>query len=342
MNGISLFSGIAGLDLGIHQIYPQSRTICFVERDIYSASVLRSHILKGTLPMAAIYSDVTTFSHHCHLFDDKVDFITAGFPCQPFSKASSGRRKGIKDERWLWSSIIDIIRSTSPSFLFLENVANLLNEHEAFSQILSTLASCGFDAQWFTLQASEVGANHQRNRLFIFAYRSEHLHLLPNPHNSAQHALTQFPLKITIPSKHSSNPSNPNRLGRNKRFNHLWPGESNFEGRCHSIINPDHERRNQSNLPKIAAEQKFSRRQNHAPNRSEWWNHKTPPFPPVCGVDDGISHGMDRLRALGNAVVPYQANIAFTYLINQAKNHHNTSLPSSNLHSAAQGRFDEE
>jgi hypothetical protein len=51
---------------------------------------------------------------------------------------------------------------------------------------------------------------------------------------------------------------------------------------------------------------------------------------------------MDRLRALGNAVVPYQANVAFTYLINQAKNHHSTSSPSSNNHSGAQGRFDEE
>ena len=315
MNGISLFAGIAGLDLGIHQIYPQSRTICFVERDIYSASVLRSHILKGSLPMASIYSDVTTFSQHCHLFDDKVDFITAGFPCQPFSKASSGRRKGIKDERWLWSYIIDIIRSTSPSFLFLENVANLLNEHEAFSEILSTLASCGFNVEWFTLQASEVGANHQRNRLFIFAYRSEHLHLLPNP----------------------------NSLRRNKRFNLLRTWQPNFEGSSLAPLNSNNERCYQPNLSKIAAEKKQSRRQNHAPNRSEWWQHKTPPFSPICRMDDGISHGMDRLRALGNAVVPYQANVAFTYLINQAKSNHNiTSLPSSTNHSGAQGGFDEE
>lgn len=377
MNGISLFAGIAGLDLGIHQIYPQSRTICFVERDIYSASVLRSHILKGSLPMASIYSDVTTFSQHCHLFDDKVDFITAGFPCQPFSKASSGHRKGIKDERWLWSYIIDIICSTSPSFIFLENVANLLNEHEAFSQILSTLATLGFDAQWVTLQASEVGANHQRNRLFIFAYRSEHLHLLPNPNHCQQYALTEFPFKISSPSKHSSNTTNTNSLGRNKRFNLLRAWESNLEGRSHSTFNPNHQRCNQPNLPPIAAEKEQSRRQNHEnessntyrprcfqtphrwpsqkissrpqnltstqhAKRSEWWNHKTPPFPPVCGVDDGISHGMDRLRALGNAVVPYQANVAFTYLITQAKNHHTTSLPSSTNHSGAQGRFDEE
>lgn len=281
MNGISLFAGIAGLDLGIHQIYPQSRTLCFVERDIYSASVLRSHILKGSLPMASIYSDVTTFSQHCHLFNDKVDFITAGFPCQPFSIAGQG--KATNDHRWLWSSIIDIVRSTSPSFLFLENVANLLNQHEAFSQILSTLASLGFDAQWFTLQASEVGANHQRNRLFIFAYRSEHLHLLPNP----------------------------NSLRRNKRFNFLRSWQFNPQRCCHA-------------------------------KHPSWWHHQTPPFSPICRMDDGLSHGMDRLRALGNAVVPYQANVAFTYLINQAKNHHSTSLPSSINHSGAQGRFDEE
>ena len=294
MNGLSLFAGIGGLDLGLHQIYPQSRTICFVERDIYSASVLRSHILKGSLPMASIYSDVTTFSQHCHLFHDKVDYITAGFPCQPFSKASSGRRKGTKDERWLWSSIIDIIRSTSPSFLFLENVANLLNEHEAFSQILSTLASIGFDVEWFTLQASEVGANHQRNRLFIFAYRSEHLHLLPNP-------------------------SNPNSLRRNKGFNLLRPWQPHPQGSSHSTLNSNYQRRNQPNLPPISNQTGNPCRPNYETNRSEWWDHKTPPFSPICGVDDGISHGMDRLRALGNAVVPYQANVAFTYLISRAK-----------------------
>ena len=319
MNGISLFAGIAGLDLGIHQIYPQSRTICFIERDIYSASVLRSHILKGSLPMASIYSDVTTFAQHCHLFDDKVDFITAGFPCQPFSKASSGRRKGINDERWLWSSIIDIIRSTSPSFLFLENVANLLNEHEAFSQILSTLASLGFNAEWTTLQASEVGANHQRNRLFIFVYRSEHLHLLPNPNHSPQHAISEFPFKISSPSKHSTNSPNPHSLRRNPRLNNLRTWQPNFEGRSHTTRNPNNQRRNQPNLPPISNQTTNPNRSNHEANRSEWWQHETPPFSPICRMDDGISHGMDRLRALGNAVVPYQANVAFTYLISRAK-----------------------
>ena len=291
--------------------------------------------------MATIYSDVITFSSHCHHFTDKVDFITAGFPCQPFSKASSGRRKGVKDERWLWSSIIDIIRKTRPSFLFLENVANLLNEHDAFSEILSTLASLGFNAQWITLQASEVGANHQRNRLFIFAYRSEHLHLLPNPNNSKQHALSQFSQRqIPSPSKHSSNTPNPNSIGRESRLNILRSGESHPKRCCHSSINPNNQRRNKPNLSKITAETQQSCRENYAPNRSDWWQ-QTPPFSPICRVDDGIQHGMDRLRTLGNAVVPYQANVAFTYLINQANTLSNTSLPSSNHHSGAQGGFDE-
>jgi len=353
MNGVSLFAGIAGLDLGLNQIYPQSRTICFVERDIFAASVLRSHIIKASLPMAAIYSDVTTFSQHCHLFDDKVDFITAGFPCQPFSQASSNK-KGTKDERWLWSSIIDIIRQTSPSFLFLENVANLLNEHEAFSEILSTLAQIGFNVEWFTLQASEVGANHQRNRLFIFAYRSEHLHLLPNPNNSQQHAISQFPFKISSPSKHSSNSSNPNSIRRDSRFNLLRTRKPHPQGSSHTTLKPNpsptsftHPIGTRSfQTPHRWPTSKISpRSQNLAPTqhakRSQWWDHKTPPFSPICGVDDGLSHGMDRLRALGNAVVPYQANVAFTYLITQAKNHHSTSLPSSINHSGAQGGFDE-
>ena len=239
--------------------------------------------------MATIYSDVVTFSSHCHHFTDKVDFITAGFPCQPFSKASSGRRKGVKDERWLWSSIIDIICKTRPSYLFLENVANLLNEHGAFSEILSTLASLGFNAQWTTLQASEVGANHQRNRLFIFAYRSEHLHLLPNPNNGVQYAFTKFSQRqISSTSKHSGN-----------------------------ILNPNNQRCNKPNLSPFPNQTGNPGRPNYETNRSDWWQ-QTPPFSPICRVDDGIQHGMDRLRTLGNAVVPYQANVAYTYLINRA------------------------
>ena len=304
--------------------------------------------------MATIYSDVITFSSHCHHFTDKVDFITAGFPCQPFSKASSGRRKGVKDERWLWSSIIDIIRKTRPSFLFLENVANLLNEHDAFSEILSTLASLGFNAQWTTLQASEVGANHQRNRLFIFAYRSEHLHLLPNPNsfrhnwrnpqtrpetkdgpkverrnsaaiilpnpnNGQQYAISKFSQRqISSPSKHSSNTPNPNSIGRESRFNVLRPGESHPQRCGHSSINPNNQRRNKPNLSPFPNQTANAGRPNYETNRSDWWQ-QTPPFSPICRVDDGIQHGMDRLRTLGNAVVPYQANVAYTYLINRAK-----------------------
>jgi len=316
------------LDLGIHQIYPQSRTICYVERDIYSSSVIRSHILKGTLPMASIYSDVTTFSQHCHLFHDKVDYITAGFPCQPFSIAGQG--KSTKDHRWVWSSIIDIIRSTSPSFLFLENVANLLNEHEAFSEILSTLASLGFHVEWFTLQASEVGANHQRNRLFIFAYRSEHLYLLPNPNNGQHNANNT--------NNQRCNKPNLPTLAAGKILPHR--GYNDWTFTYPSCTRP-FQTPNRWPSSKISPRPQNLTSNQHA-NSTQWWNLTTPPFSPVCGVDDGISHGMDRLRALGNAVVPFQANVAFTYLINQARNHNSTSHPSFNLHSAAQGRFDEE
>ena len=171
--GISLFSGIAGLDIGIQHIIRNAHTICYVEGEVFNAQVLHKNMQKGILHHAPIYSNVITFPSVAHHFSEKVDFITAGFPCQPFSKA--GSRKSIKDEKWLWDSILETISQTKPSFLFLENVSNLLNEWEAFDEISKSLSQIGFNIEWSNVRASDVGANHQRNRLFIFAYKPERL-----------------------------------------------------------------------------------------------------------------------------------------------------------------------
>ena len=115
MNGLALFAGVGGLDLGIQLCIPSSRTVCFVEREAYAAAVLRAKMEEGRLHKAAIWSDVTTFDGRP--FVGKVDYISAGFPCQPWSVA--GKQKGTEDERWLWDDIKRIICDLSPFVIHL-------------------------------------------------------------------------------------------------------------------------------------------------------------------------------------------------------------------------------
>lgn len=168
MNGLALFAGVGGLELGVNLIIPDSRTVCYVEGETYNIEVIQNKIEKKQLEEALIFSDVRAFRQICHIFSGKVDFITAGFPCQPFSTA--GELKGTNDERWLWDSILEIISQVRPSYLFLENVSNLVNQFGAFDEISKSLSQIGFNLEWGTLRASDIGANHHRNRLFIFGY----------------------------------------------------------------------------------------------------------------------------------------------------------------------------
>ena len=97
---------------------------------------------------------------------ERVDVITGGYPCQPFSVA--GRRGGKNDNRHLWPFVRDAIAELRPERVILENVRGHLSL--GFSEVLMDLADLGFDAEWGTYKASDVGAPHNRNRLFIVAH----------------------------------------------------------------------------------------------------------------------------------------------------------------------------
>jgi DNA (cytosine-5)-methyltransferase 1 len=100
---------------------------------------------------------------------EPVDVITAGYPCQPFSHA--GNRKGTTDERHIWPHIADAIRVLRPRFAVFENVAGHVSL--GLADVLADLAALGFDAEWTTVRASDVGAPHRRERLFIVATNTD-------------------------------------------------------------------------------------------------------------------------------------------------------------------------
>lgn len=155
----SLFSGIGGIELGLERT-GGFRTIWFVEKDPYCQIILGKH-----WPEIPIYGDIRQLDFSRL---QQPDMLTGGFPCQPLSVA--GKRKGKEDERWLWSDYAQAIRILRPRLVFVENVPNLTSFNEEFGQILSDLAACGYDAEWNCVRASDVGAPHRRERIFIIGY----------------------------------------------------------------------------------------------------------------------------------------------------------------------------
>jgi len=101
-----------------------------------------------------------------------VDIVTAGFPCQDISDA--GKREGIRGAKSsLWGSVADAIRVLRPQLVFVENVAALLRR--GLDVVAADLAALGYDTSWICLRASDIGAAHRRDRLFLLAARRDHL-----------------------------------------------------------------------------------------------------------------------------------------------------------------------
>lgn len=152
----SLCSGYGGLDLGLMAVVGGS-VAWHVEYDKHPSAVLDARF-----PGVPNYGDLTTTDW---TQVEPVDWLTAGYPCQPFSHA--GKRKGKDDERHLWPHVADAIRVLRPRRVLLENVAGHLSL--GFGQVLGDLAEAGYDADWICLRASDAGAPHGRARVFIVA-----------------------------------------------------------------------------------------------------------------------------------------------------------------------------
>jgi DNA (cytosine-5)-methyltransferase 1 len=163
---LDLFSGIGGFSLGLERA--GMKTIAFCEIDEKCRQVLKKH-----WPDVPQYKDIKTLSREKLKNDgiEKPDVICGGFPCQDISIA--GPKHGINGERsGLWLEFRRIISELRPKFAVIENVANLLiGERGAwFSNLLSDLAEIGYDAEWFSIPASSIGANHNRERVWIVSY----------------------------------------------------------------------------------------------------------------------------------------------------------------------------
>ena len=157
-----MFAGYSGLEMGVAQVL-DAQPAWFAEVDEAPARILQHHY-----PDVPNLGDVTKVDWGSV---PRIDILTAGYPCQPFSQA--GHRKGTNDERHLWPHVLNAIKHLRPRIAFFENVRGHLTL--GLAEVLEDLASIGWDAQWACVRASDVGAPHHRERLFILATNPDSL-----------------------------------------------------------------------------------------------------------------------------------------------------------------------
>mgnify|MGYP003110362378 CR=1 FL=1 len=163
-NIISFCTGYGGLELGIRRAGVDVRTIVNVEIEAFCCANLVAKTEEGRMDNAPIWTDLKTFP--AREFRGKISGLCGGYPCQPFS--SAGKRKGEKDPRHLWPYLLKHVRAIRPVWCFWENVAG--HTTMGLWRVLSDLEEEGYRCAWGIFSAEEVGAPHQRKRVFILAY----------------------------------------------------------------------------------------------------------------------------------------------------------------------------
>lgn len=267
---------------------PFVRPIAYCENDRYAQAVLLSRMQSGDLPTAPIWDDVTTLLPSM-LPRNGIDIIYGGFPCQDISVA--GARKGLEGERsGLFFEIVRLARELRPAFLFLENVAGIRTK--GLDTVAKEITELGYDCRWTIVSAAEVGAPHSRKRWWLLAYaNSSKLRKQPrrssrkDGKNSLQ--LRDNGEKESLADSDSCGELQQEGSEQVERRRFGYGGEQ--------VSDTHYERTRQQ---QIGDEPEISRSE-----RSCWWNAE----PAVGRVANGISSRVDRIKGLGNAVVPQVA-----------------------------------
>lgn len=287
MNVLDLFSGIGGFSLGLQRA--GMKTIAFCEIDKYCQKVL-----KKNFPDIPIYDDVCKLNGSD--INEPVDLICGGFPCQPFSVA--GKRLGAADDRHLWPEYLRLIQELKPTWIIGENVAGLINM--GLDNVLSDLEGAGYSSRTFVIPAVAVDAKHRRDRLWIVGYsslqrRSEQFR--NKRIDSQQHGIGE---SSTLLSNSASK-----GLARNNDNSKLpeWVQYKSSQLRQNVAYTTSIRQQGQREFEQRSSSTPDKKRQTDTTFsigiKSEWSIE-----PELGRVAYGIPHRMDRLKGLGNAVVP--------------------------------------
>jgi len=299
----SLFSGIGGIDLGLERA---GMTVKWhSEIDPYACRVLKKH-----------WPDVPNLGNIKEIdwaTIEPVDVIAGGYPCQPFSTA--GKRQGDKDERHLWPYFLRAISELRPRFALLENVRGHLTM--GFDRVLGDLAEIGYDAEWQIVSAASVGAPHRRDRIICVAYPSEQYS--NGESDYARNSVGSETLSEFGNSGRSTNVAYPNNSGSRTSECGVdcdWSQESQkreqpqyWSCRCSSeMANTKKQCCNGRRNGNIFGQSSTNWLQSTVGRKGGFGRFTNWETEPDMGrMADGVPRRVDRLKGLGNAVVPQVA-----------------------------------
>ena len=303
INHISLCAGYGGIDLGLQRVLlPGCRTIASVEIEAFACANLVSKMEAGQLDPHPVWTDLHTFPFR--QFHGLVDILSGGFPCQPFSHA--GSRLGVEDKRHLWPRIVQGIGECRPNAVFFENVDGIATAkspgyESVLHNVLADLEGLGFRATADVFTAHEVGSPHRRKRWFILG--------LADSDNHDGEAQDEVHAGDHAPRQESGGRLVADSLGSRLE------GHSRHE---HVAQRPERQRKGSGPVAESGVPTRWPARPGE--QQHEWEPSRT--YQPGLGRDaDGGScdvdpdlNRVDRLRLLGNGVVPDVAAQAFTSL----------------------------
>ena len=303
---ISFCSGYGGIERGLDLAGVKHRVLAYVEIEAYVIANLLAKMESGELAPAPVWTNLKTFP--AHLFRGAVDIITGGYPCQPFSAA--GSRKGADDPRHIWPYIREHIKTIRPERTFFENVEGHISL--GLSTVISDLEEDGYRTAWGLFSAREVGAPHRRKRVFIMAHTNG---------NEQRSGLGQGESERNTTGECSSNGSRMEefRVVGNAQHDELSNTQSKRLQRLAvsgaSISEGQKSDDQQFTRCSKLHGQVFPAR----PNEEQYdWEHSRIE-PKLGGKSNGYSNRVDRLRLLGNGVVPQTAAKAWEVLDAKSK-----------------------
>ena len=282
---ISFCSGYGGIERGLNLAGFEHRVIAYVEIEAFCCENLATKMENEQLDAAPIWTNLKTFP--AHLFRDKVGLITGGYPCQGFSAA--GQRKGAEDPRHLWPYIKQHITTIRPVRVFFENVEGHITL--GLREVVGDLESLGYTTTWGIFSAREVGAPHQRKRVYIMG-------------DSKSRRLSRW----TKDSQREGSEDICERSDQNLRSKSERSSQTladAFDKRSQGRLSGREDTKRKAKFRHFRCSSSTLQRE-----QDKSW----PPEPRLGRVVDGTADRVDRIRALGNGVVPQTAAKAWQIL----------------------------